>query len=152
MGTLFAFSLAKRKGGEDSFSIHTMIQTCTRERLSKLDKQKFAEKAVLVVAGAVLKMTLGSQSNWITSRQLLSHVTSCKKHLGHPLQNNELFRSTRAFFTLGKFCHHLSRHDQAITGSAKSSIVFSIYHCCRVLKLATVFLQPCSLKGSCGRL
>ncbi|CZR62563.1 uncharacterized protein PAC_12460 [Phialocephala subalpina] len=114
MGTLFAFSLAKRQGADDGFSTHTMIQTCVRERLGQSDKQKFAEKAVLVVAGAISKIALDSRSNWITSRQLLSHVASCEKYLKSPLQNNEAFYSTRALFILGQFCSRFSQHDRAI--------------------------------------
>jgi tetratricopeptide (TPR) repeat protein len=114
MGALFTFSLAKREGGEDSFSIHTMIQTCTRERLSQSEKQRLVEKAVLVVAGAAT-MVLDSPSNWIASRQLLSHVASCQKHLGHPLQDNEPFRSTRALSYLRQFCNRFSQHDLVIT-------------------------------------
>jgi tetratricopeptide (TPR) repeat protein len=113
IGTLFSFSLANRRETEDCFSIHTLVQTWARERLQKCDRQSFVEKAVLIVAGAAQKMVLEPTSDWAISRRLLAQVESCRKHLNHPLQDEETFRSTRAFSILGQLCDLLGHYDQA---------------------------------------
>ncbi|KIW10231.1 hypothetical protein PV08_11192 [Exophiala spinifera] len=118
MGNLFSLSLAKREGDDDGFSIHAVLQTCIRQRLSRspgVQRQEFAETALLVVAGAVQKLTSERQQNWFTCRQVLSHITSCEEHIDDTLLRKPVFGSTRALFMLGQFCDKFGRHDQAIS-------------------------------------
>ncbi|OAP64688.1 hypothetical protein AYL99_00660 [Fonsecaea erecta] len=118
MGDLFSFSLAKREGDDDGFSIHTVLQACIRQRLSRLpglQRQEFTETALLVVAGAVQKLTSERQQDWFSCRQVLSHITSCEKHIDDTLPRKPIFGSTRALFMLGQFCDKFGRHDQAIS-------------------------------------
>ena len=113
VGNLFSFSLAKREDG-DAFSIHTITQTCVRQRLSTPQRRRFVESAILVVAGAVRELSSERQQGWHTYRQLLSHIKSCEGYLDDSLQRTTSVLTTKAIFILGQFCDQLGQHDQAI--------------------------------------
>ncbi|KIW56192.1 hypothetical protein, variant [Exophiala xenobiotica] len=122
MGILFSFSLAKREGAGDGFSIHPILQTCIRYRLCPLQRQRFLARAILVVAGAVSRLAPEREQAWFTYRQLLSHVNSCEGHLGDcspptirvGSAKAPNLHEAKARFILGSFCDQLGQHDQAI--------------------------------------
>ncbi|ETI25584.1 hypothetical protein G647_02358 [Cladophialophora carrionii CBS 160.54] len=113
MGNLFSFSLAKREAG-DGFSIHTIVQTCVRQRLSKLQRQTYLDSAILLVAGAARELSSQRQLDWLTYRQLLAHVNSCQRHLDDALQRTTCVVPAKEFFILGRVCDQFGQPDQAI--------------------------------------
>jgi tetratricopeptide (TPR) repeat protein len=115
LGTLCSFSLARRKDVGGCFSFHTLVQTWARTRRKKPDRQGFAEKALLVIAGAIKGLAAKTELDYGTSYRLLAHIDRCQKYLGSEPCNPEILHSTRAYLLLGRFCCRCGRFDQAMT-------------------------------------
>ncbi|KAL7270904.1 hypothetical protein RUND412_006376 [Rhizina undulata] len=76
MGDFFTFSLVKRKDSEDSFWIHPLVHTWTRERVNSIpERRQNAENAIaLVTSTIVTNENKRSPADWIFARRILSHI------------------------------------------------------------------------------
>src|SRR5205814_2219369 len=74
MSTLFSFYLAFRKQGGESFSIHPIVHSWARERLSPKEAEETAAAALHMIACAI---DTSQSHNIDTDRQIIQHIHPC---------------------------------------------------------------------------
>ena len=115
MGILFSFSLAKREDAGDGFlSPIQYFRRVFATDYPKLKGKKLVKSTILVIAGAIRRVSSERQQGWSTHHQLLSHIGSFEDHLDDLLPHTASVLATEALFCLGRFCDQFGQHDRAI--------------------------------------
>ncbi|KAL7269366.1 hypothetical protein RUND412_007970 [Rhizina undulata] len=78
----FIFSLARGKGSGDSFWIHPLVHTWTRQRTNPTERRQNAEIAISLVASTIVTESHErSPADWIFERRILSHLHVCQERI-----------------------------------------------------------------------
>ncbi|KAL7272721.1 hypothetical protein RUND412_004453 [Rhizina undulata] len=150
MEDLFTFSLAKRKGSGDSFWVHPLVHTWTRQRINPTERRQNAEKAITLVASTiVLENHERSPADWLFARRILSHLHVCQEHISEYFSGSDATPGiATASSTIGSAYKELGFYSQAevsyrkalagrekALGSEHPQILCTVHHMALVLIL-----------------
>ncbi|KAL7269771.1 hypothetical protein RUND412_007547 [Rhizina undulata] len=80
IGSLFAFSLAKRKGSGDSFWIHPLMHSWVRDRNNYLTQRKIAEDTISLLGASIEKNKHKRRTDdWIFERRISIHLEGLER-------------------------------------------------------------------------
>ncbi|KAL7274163.1 hypothetical protein RUND412_002944 [Rhizina undulata] len=115
MEDLFTFSLAKRKGSGDSFWVHPLVHTWTRQRINPTERRQNAEKAITLVTSTIVTNEYEkSPDDWIFTRRILSHLNVCHEHMSEYFSGSDTTPGiATASSTIGSAYLQLGFYSQA---------------------------------------
>ncbi|KAL7267903.1 hypothetical protein RUND412_009495 [Rhizina undulata] len=111
--SLFNLSLAKRKHSSDSFWIHPLVHTWTRERNDSTIRRQYAEESITLITSAIVRNTGRTFENWIFERRILSHLNVCQNNISEYFSRPCTIEAIKASDILASTYADLGYYNQA---------------------------------------
>ncbi|KAL7274184.1 hypothetical protein RUND412_002924 [Rhizina undulata] len=115
LGELFTLSLAKRKNSNDSFWIHPLVHTWTRERIIDDEmRQRNAEQALTLIASAIPGPEhQRSSDESIFERRILNQLRACQDNISRYFSGSDNRKVFDASQAIGSAFKNLGFYNQA---------------------------------------